>query len=307
MARERWFFAQGHLRRGPTPFNQLVESVLGQPDPRSVLVWRKGFADWTRAEDVPEVERRLASFLARKAAEEAARRAPAARPAAARPRPPAKVEEAKPGSPALVYGGIAAGIAVLGLLGWLFWPRPQPQAPPSVPVPLGGTTAENAPAVVIPAPPAGAATAAPVATPHPAAPPPTRAPATPPPASAGMADRESEIPKADLRKLRGVAAWAGDTLKLTVYNGTAWRVTELYVRVGRFVNDDFVEDPRPILLTPPGGQVDAGVADLLSRVAPDRKKPGLNPADTGPFAGKAGQQPENFRWDIESARGYAPK
>ena len=168
MARERWFFAQGNQRRGPAPLSQVVESVLGQPDPRAVLVWRKGFADWTRAEDVPEVERRIAPFLARKAAEEAAKRAPAAPPVAAPPPPARVVEEAKPGSPALVYGGIAAGVAVLGLLGWLFWPRPQPPAPP-VPVPLGGTTAENAPAVVIPAPPAGAPTAAPVATPHAAA------------------------------------------------------------------------------------------------------------------------------------------
>ena len=104
MARERWFFAHGNQRRGPAPLNQLVESVLGQPDPRAVLVWRKGFADWTRAEDVPEVERRLAPFLARKAAEEAARRAPAAPPVQAPP-PPARVEEAKPGSPALVLCG----------------------------------------------------------------------------------------------------------------------------------------------------------------------------------------------------------
>jgi hypothetical protein len=307
MARERWFFAQGHQRRGPAPLNRLVESVLGQPDPRSVLVWRKGFADWTRAEDVPEVERRLAPFLAKKDAEAATARLSTPGPVMAPPPPPAKIEEAKPGSPALVYGGIAAGVAVLGLLGWLFWPRPQPSGPG--PVPLGGTTTDNAPAVVLPAPTAGRP--GPDATPRPvpATPPPaTRAPApTPPPVAAGMADRESELPKADIRKLRGVAAWAGDTLKLTVYNGTAWRVTELYVRVGRFVNDDFVEDPRPIQLVPPGGQVEAGVADLLSRVAPDRKKPGLNPADTGPFAGKAGQQPENFRWEIESARGYAPK
>ncbi len=140
-------------------------------------------------------------------------------PPVAAPPPPARVvDEAKPGSPALVYGGIAAGIAVLVLLGWLFWPRPQSPAPPSAPVPLGGTTAENAPAVVIPAPPATAAGASP--TPAPATPPPTRPTATPPPASTGLADRESEIPKADLRKLRGVAAWAGDSLKLTVYNGT---------------------------------------------------------------------------------------
>jgi hypothetical protein len=106
MARERWFFAQGNQRRGPAPFSQLVESVLGQPDPRAVLVWRKGFADWTRAEDVPEVERKIAPFLARKEAEAAAKRAPTS-PLPQAPPPTARVEEAKPGSPALVYGGIA--------------------------------------------------------------------------------------------------------------------------------------------------------------------------------------------------------
>ena len=303
MARERWFFAQGHQRRGPVPFNTLVESVLGQPDPRAVLVWRKGFADWTRSEDVPEVERRLAPFLARKAAEESARHPPAAAPVPAPP-PPAAVEEAKPGSPALVYGGIAGGVALLVLLGWLFWPRAQPPAPPLVPVPLGGTTAENAPAVVIPATPAGGVPATPAPTPPPVTTTTTRPAA---PAGAAMAARESDLPPAELRKLRSVWAWEGDALKGTVYNGTGWRVTELYVRVGRFVNDDFVEDPRPLLLVPPGAQVDAGVADLLSKVAPDRKKPGLNPLDTGAFEGKAGARPESFRVEIESARGYAPR
>ena len=90
-------------------------------------------------------------------------------------------------------------------------------------------------------------------------------------------------------------------------NGTGWRVTELSVKISRFKDDDFVEDARPVVLIPPGAAVDAGVADLLSRVAPDRKKAGLNPSDTGPFEGKAGAQPENFRWEIESARGYPPR
>jgi hypothetical protein len=300
MPRERWFFAQGSQRKGPVPFSQLVESMLDQPDPRSALVWRKGFSAWTRAEDVPEVESRLAPFLARRAAEEAARRAPLTVPV--EPPPPPRVEEVKPGSPALVYGGIAAGIALMGLLAWLFWPRPAAQAPP-VPVPLGGTTMENAPAVVIPATPRP--TVGPVATPPPVVSPATTRPSAA--TTAGLAPREGELPTALLRKLRGVAAWSGDTLKLTVYNGTAWRVTEISVRVGRFENDDFVEDERPLLLVPPAGQVDAGVADLLSRVAPDRKKPGLNPADTGPFEAKVGPPPENFRWEIESARGYAPQ
>ncbi len=127
------------------------------------------------------------------------------------------------------------------------------------------------------------------------------------PAPPALSDRESDLPAGELKRLRGVAAWAGDTLKLTVYNGTQWRVTELHVKISRFKDDDFVEDARPVLLVPPGQSVDAGVADLLNRVAPDRKKAGLNPADTGPFEGKAGPQPENFRWEIESARGYSSR
>ena len=75
MPRERWFFAQDHRRRGPVPLETLVESVLGQAEPRSVLVWRKGLVDWARVEDVPELEQRLSAIVARKAAEEAARRA----------------------------------------------------------------------------------------------------------------------------------------------------------------------------------------------------------------------------------------
>ena len=303
MARERWFFAQGGQRRGPVSLSQLVESLLGQPDPRTVLVWKKGFAGWTRSEDVPEVERRLAPVIAQKVAEEVPRARVAVHVEARPPR--ARVEEAKPGSPALVYGGIAAGIAVLGLLGWLFWPRAEP-VPPGGPVPLGGTTTENAPAVVLPAGPKGATPAA-AATAPPAPAPATTRPAPPTPAPAVVADRETILPASDLRKLRPVWIWEGDTLRGTVYNGTAWRVTELYVRVSRFVNDDFTEDRRPILLLPAGGQVDASVADLLSKIAPDRKKPGLNPLDTGVFEGRVGVRPENFRAEIESASGYASR
>jgi hypothetical protein len=303
MARERWFFAQGTQRRGPVPFQGLVETVLAQPDPRAVLVWRKGFADWTRAEDVPEVERRLTPVLTQKAAEDAARRSPAPAPIEPPPRP-IRVEAEKPGSPALVYGGIVAGVALLGLLAWLFWPRSPPQ--PTT-LPLGGTTADNAPAVVIPAP-----SQPPVAAhmPQPTAPPtlaPAPAPTPAPTAEPAQADRESDLPARDLKRLRGVASWAGEVLKLTVYNGTAWRVTEISVKISRFKDDDFVEDERPLVLVPPKAAVDAGVADLLSRVAPDRKKPGINPSDTGPFEGKAGTQPENFRWEIDSARGYPPR
>jgi len=203
----------------------------------------------------------------------------------------------------VVYGAIAAGVAVLGLLGWLFWPRAQP---PAEPVPIGGTSVENAPAVVIPAQPATAPTAVAAVAATPTPPPvPAPRPATPPPVAV-VSNREADLPKSEIRKLRPVWAWEAETLKGTVYNGTAWRVTELYVRVGRFVNDDFVEDPRPIALSAPGSEVDAGVADLLSKVAPDRKRPGINPLDTGVFQGRAGPRPENFRAEIEAARGYAP-
>jgi hypothetical protein len=162
--------------------------------------------------------------------------------------------------------------------------------------------------VVLPAPTEAPAVAAAPAQP-PAAQPAGRP--KPPPASTAvataLADRESDLPSSEFKRLRGVATWAGDTLKLTVYNGTGWRVTELSVKISRFKDDDFVDDPRPLVLVPPGAAVDAGVADLLSRVAPDRKRAGVNPSDTGPFEGKAGPQPENFRWEIESAKGYAPK
>jgi hypothetical protein len=320
MARERWFYSQNHQRRGPVPLNQLVESVLAQKEPRSTLIWRKGFADWTRAEDIPEVERRIVPFLTRKEEEEAARRP--ARPAStsipverAAPPPPSQ------SIPALLYGGIAAGVAATGFVAWLLWPSAEPAPQP---LPLGGTSPENAPAVVIPGPGSGGppAPAPPAAT----TPPPTAAPATPPPAASLPAptaappvaaatpppaqpslDQELDVPKSELGKLRQVAAWSGTTLELTVYNGTAFRVTEVFVTVQRFVGDDMVDDDTPIRLLPPAAGVDAGVASLLNKVAPERAKPGVNPLDTGKFAGTAGPPPEAYRCQIVAARGYATR
>jgi hypothetical protein len=327
MARERWFYSQNHQRRGPVPLNQLVESVLAQNEPRSTLVWRKGFADWTRAEDIPEVERRIVPFLTRKEEEEAARRP--ARPAStsisverrAPPPPPSQ------SIPVLVYGGIAAGVAATGFVAWLLWPRAEPAPQP---LPLGGTSTENAPAVVIPGPGSGGppARVPPTASaqPFPTAPPPTAPPATPPPAAALPAptaappvavttpppapprlDQEVDIPKPELIKLRQVAAWSGTSLELTVYNGTAFRVTEVFVTVQRFVGDDMVDDDNPIRLLPPAAGVDAGVASLLNKVAPERAKPGVNPLDTGKFVGQAGPAPEAYRCQIVAARGYATR
>lgn len=88
---------------------------------------------------------------------------------------------------------------------------------------------------------------------------------------------------ADLKRIRGVATWDGDTLKLTVYNGTACRVTEISVKIN---------GAEVVVLAPlPEG----AAADVL-RIA--GSKPGLNPADTGAFTGKAGVRPEDFRWEI---------
>jgi hypothetical protein len=92
-----------------------------------------------------------------------------------------------------------------------------------------------------------------------------------------------------------------------VENRTAWRVTALHVRVSRFGGDDFEQDAGLLLFLPPGEPVAPGVADLMDREAPDRRRPGLNPLDTGLFEGKAGPRPEGFRWEIESARSYAPR
>lgn len=336
MARERWFYAQDRQRRGPAPLGELVESVLKQGEPRLALVWRKGLADWTPAADIPEVERHIALFLARKAAEAAARRAPAPAPAPVAAGPPS------PTNPMLLYGGVATGVIVTGLVAWLLWPRSEPAGRAPRLIPLGGTTAENAPAVVIPAPlgtqptvapepstnsqPTPTPTATPRAATPPPAPPPPPATATataataPPPTlatapplgaplgarAAAFSGEEQEIPVAELRSVRHVAAWTGTTLELTVYNETTWRITEVYVRIQRYVGTEVEDDGIPVHLVPPEEIVDEEIASLLSKVAPDRSKPGVNPADTGRFAGEVGPPPEGFRCEIVSARGYPP-
>ena len=47
--------------------------------------------------------------------------------------------------------------------------------------------------------------------------------------------------------------------------------------------------------------------DENEKVAPDRRKPGVNPLDTGPLAAEVGPRPEAYRWAIEGARGYPPR
>lgn len=283
--RERWFFAEDGRRRGPVALESLVEALLDQPEPQVVLVWRKGLAGWVRAGDVPE----LARGIERPAA------APVARSAA----PP--VLDGR----TLAYSGGLAALAALAFVGWLSWPA-RPGPPPS---PSGATRAEDLPAVAVPpiaaSPPAGPLAPTPARAPAPSAPGPGRPAATP--AARAVVEQEAEVPASERRALRGVAGWSADRFVLTVYNPSAWRITELRLKIFRLAGEDFVEDPRPLRLLPPAGQVDPGVVDLMDKVAPDRRKPALNPLDTGPFEGQAGAPPESFRFEIESARGYPPQ
>jgi hypothetical protein len=290
--RERWFFAQGEKRRGPFRLADLVRAVRNEPDPRAVLVWRKGLRDWTLAEAVPEVARRLApgsnpdDTLPLAVGESQPRQAPVPSRTAVRLRV-----------------GFASLAALAGIAALVLQVRSSSRSSGGAP----GPAATNTPPAVVPATPLTPRAASPFAstgatpTPAPAVPETRPAPGAP-----ALADEEASLPDRELAKLRGVAAWSGDTLKLTVYNATSWRLTELSVRIERFTGEDVVADDRPLSLRPPGPRVDAGVADLLARVAPDRKKPGLNPLDTGIFEARAGASPEGFRWEIASARGYPP-
>jgi hypothetical protein len=288
LTRERWFYAQGGQRRGPVPFNYLVETLLAQPDPLTVIVWRRGFAAWTRAQDLPDVEHRLTSFLNRRAVHAAASGPAVLAVEAAWPSSVPEIRAQAVGSPRLVYGAVAAGAGLLVVLGWLFWPRSQPSTLIVLPEP--GPVASEPP--IEPRP--RAREGLPALQPNPT---PTLSPIT---------DRESDLPAAEVRQLRGVAAWSDDTLRLTVVNATAWRVTEIEVSVSRLVGDDLVEDPRRIVMLPLGESVEPRVAELLGRVAPGRKRPGVNPLDTGTFEAKVGPRPESFRFDLRAARGYAP-
>ena len=288
--RERWFFAQGAERRGPFSFEELIEALRAEPDAGSLDVWRKGLGGWTPARTLLEIESRLASPPAVRSEPAREQGGPQKAPTL----PPAT--RGRSWRRSLVVSAAAFLVVVASL-----WLRrspdagraaragPRPQAAP-------GTRSQDSPA----APP----TRPDALLPEPAA-------ATPVvgslPASSGLADEEATLPSAQLRKLRGVAAWSEELLKLTVYNGTAWRVTELQLRVARLVGDELVEDEQPLTLLPPHERVEPGIADLLERVAPDRKRAGVNPLDTGVFEVRAGPAPRGFRWEIESARGYPPR
>lgn len=303
MARERWFFASSHKRQGPMPLAQLVEGLLRLPDPRSSLVWKHGLPAWTPAGDVADVDRHLAPFVAARkpapkavdrAAEAALERQREEEAERLRPRPTARAKSAAGPSP-LMYAGGGVGVLVLGLLVWLFWPKAPPPRPKSA---AGGTS----PGLIT------LKEGDPTGTPGPGSA--TGGGSGPAPGQAGFAgwsDEEARLPNAELARLKGVAGWAEKSLEMTVYNGSAWRITELLVKPRRLVKENFVEDERPLTLLPVGAQVEQGVDQLMNRVAPDRRRAGVNPLDTGKFVGMAGDRPEAFGASIVGARGYPPK
>src|SRR5262249_3065291 len=317
MPRERWFYAKDNRRQGPFPRQQLVEALLGQPDPPNSLVWRHGLPAWTPAGEVPEIDRHLAPFV--KA------RTPTPAPAAPEPASAERGDAMGFGRPgeARGYGGIererptsaskmpymvGAAVIVVALLGaWLFWPSSRP------PLPSPGSSGR-----------ASTGTGSPTGTGS-AAPPEPRA--APPEAGTGPAtgkstgtssaskgggqtptvDQEAELPSSELKKLRGVGSWSGEKLTITLYNGSSWRVTEISVRTSRLTGDQFVDADRPAPFLPIGANVEAPVANLLNRVAPGRRRPSVNPDDTVKFEADVGTQPEAYRWRIEAAKGYPPK
>jgi uncharacterized protein DUF4339 len=314
MARERWFYAQDMRRMGPLPKRQLLELLLGLPDPRGCLIWRHGLPAWTPAREVPEIDQQLAPFV-KAEPERGLDRGPAStagertadRASARTAKRPADVTAARRQPNVALYFGGLGGLLVVVVVGWLFWrasgdgEREEAGGGPGSRsrgqlVDSGGAVAER--------PAEGSARSAGDA----------RAAgdqgqrggdAT---AFTGWSDEEAELNPDQLPRLRGVGGWSGSTLTITLYNGSTWRITEILVRTSRLSGDEFVDGETPHRLLPAGGEpVDAGMAELLKKVAPDRKKAGINPLDTGAFEAAVGPKPEAFRWRIEGARGYPPR
>ena len=49
-----WYYAEGEKSVGPMPFADLTDVLLRTAKPSDLLVWRPGFAQWKRAEEVSE-------------------------------------------------------------------------------------------------------------------------------------------------------------------------------------------------------------------------------------------------------------
>jgi uncharacterized protein DUF4339 len=320
MPRERWFYAKDNRRQGPFPRQQLVEALLGQPDPRSSLVWRHGLPAWTPAGEVPEIDRHLAPFV--KA------RTPTPAPAAPEPafadrgdgagfgrpgdaRGYAGIERDRPAPASKMPYMVGAAVIVVALLGaWLFWPHSSPPPPSGSSgagggASTGGGSSTGTGGEASPEPSTGPAEASS------GGPTTGRSTGTTSASRGGgqtaAVDQEAELPSSELKKLRGVGSWSGEKLTITLYNGSAWRVTEISVRTSRLTGDQFVDADRPAAFLPIGANVEAPVANLLNRVAPGRRRPSVNPDDTVKFEADVGAQPEAYRWRIEGAKGYPPR
>ena len=56
---ELWYYAEGEDTRGPISAVDLVALLSTIPDPRTVVIWRHGFEDWKRTDEVPEIARQV--------------------------------------------------------------------------------------------------------------------------------------------------------------------------------------------------------------------------------------------------------
>jgi len=54
-----WFYFHNGQRLGPVTLEDLVRALLAAPEPRGILVWREGMAEWQEAGSVPELAGRL--------------------------------------------------------------------------------------------------------------------------------------------------------------------------------------------------------------------------------------------------------
>ena len=276
MARERWFHAEGTRRVGPVSRQQLVTTLITLAEPRQCRVWHRSLSDWTIAGRVPRIAHELDALL-----ETPTQPAETVAPKVA---PLAEVKPWWADPKAAIPAGAAVALGLWFLLG---------RSPPVTPTPSV-------------APPTGTAPAQPgsgVAQPGPSATPVEQGGS----GFAGWNNVEEFLPRSELSKLRGVGGWQDQTLTLTLYNGTSWRVTGLEVRISQLEGDRFRDKLETHVLVPAEEELDASVSQLLNQVAPDRRKPGINPFDTGRFQAEVGPRPEAYRWRIEAALGYSPR
>ena len=54
-----WYYGEGGQARGPVSHAELIPLLSRIADPRRVMIWRDGFADWKAVEEVHEVAQHL--------------------------------------------------------------------------------------------------------------------------------------------------------------------------------------------------------------------------------------------------------